>query len=125
MPVNKGYTFSYKGQNGYIPLYPKTTKQQIIGWNLGNSYGPVQITLSSSNWVNNTQTVTVNGVTSNDILYCVKVLTGTEAQMKAQDEAYSLLDPYIGIESLENAVKFTCTETSPTIDLTVQIDWQT
>lgn len=124
MPTNKGFTLSYKGQNGYIPLYPKTISSQVIDWNLGNFYGPIQVTLSSNNWVNNTQTVVVNGVTPDDIIYCVKVLSGTEAQMKAQDEAYGLLDPYIGIESLENAVKFTCTESSPTVDLTVQIEWQ-
>lgn len=125
MPSNQGFTLSYKGQNGYIPLYPNTTTDQVIDWDLGNYYGPIQITLLESNWSNNQQTIAVNGVTSNDILNCVKVLSGTEAEMEAQDEAYSLLDPYIGIESLENGIRFTCTSSSPTVDLTVQIDWAT
>lgn len=125
MPSNQGFTLSYKGQNGYIPLYPNTTIDQVVDWDLGNYYGPIQITLLASNWSNNQQTIAVNGVTSNDILNCVKVLSGTEAEMEAQDEAYSLLDPYIGIESLENGIRFTCTSFSPTVDLTVQIDWAT
>lgn len=125
MPSNQGFTLSYKGQNGYIPLYPNTTTDQVIDWDLGNYYGPIQITLLASNWSNNQQTIAVNGVTSNDILNCVKVLSGTEAEMEAQDEAYSLLDPYVGIESLENGIRFTCTSSSPTVDLTVQIDWAT
>lgn len=124
MPTNEGFTLSYYGQNGYIPLYPKTISAQVNDWNLGSVYGPVQITLPSENWVNNTQTVALDGVTSEDILYCVKILSGTEEEMIAQDEAYNLLDPYIGIESLTNSVKFTCTNTSPTVDLTVQIQWQ-
>lgn len=125
MPSNQGFTLSYKGQNGYIPLYPNTTTDQVIDWDLGNYYGPIQITLLASNWSNNQQTIAVNGITSNDILNCIKVLSGTEAEMKDQDEAYSLLDPYIGIKSLENEIRFTCTSSSPTVDLTVQIDWAT
>ena len=125
MPTNQGFTLSYKGQNGYIPLYPNTTVDQVEDWNLGDCYGPIQITLLASNWSNNQQTIAVNGVTSNDILNCVKVLSGTAEEMTAQDEAYSLIDPYIGIESLENGIIFTCTSSSPTVDLTVQIDWAT
>ena len=125
MPSNQGFTLSNKVQNGYIPLYPNTTTDQVIDWDLGNYYGPIQITLLASNWSNNQQAIAVNGVTSNDILNCVKVLSGTAKEMEAQDEAYSLLDPYIGIESLENGIRFTCTSSSPTVDLTVQIDWAT
>lgn len=124
MPKNEGFTLSYLGQNGYIPLYPKTTIGQVIDWNLGETYGPIQITLSASDWTGNTQIVSVDGVTPNDIVYCVKVLTGTESEMLEQDAAYSLLDPVIGVESLENSIKFTCTDTSPTVDLTVQVSWQ-
>ena len=125
MPTNQGFILSYKGQNGYIPLYPNTTTDQVEDWNLGNCYGPIQVTLLATNWSNNQQTVSVNGITPNDILNCVKVLSGTQVEMQAQDEAYSLLDPYVGIESLENAIRFTCTSSSPTVDLTVQIDWAT
>lgn len=125
MHSNQGFTLSYKGQNGYVPLYPNTTADQVIDWDLGNYYGPIQITLLASNWSKNQQTVSVNGITPNDILNCTTVLSGTQVEMQAQDEAYSLLDPYVGIESLENAIRFTCTSSSPTVDLTVQIDWAT
>lgn len=123
MPSNLGFTLSYNSQNGYIPLYPNTPQSQVIDWDLGEAYGPYQLSLPASGWQNNQQTVILNGVTSSDILYCVKVLTGTQQQMEAQDKAYSLLDPYVGIESLENAVKFTCTSSSPTVDLVVQVNW--
>lgn len=122
MPSNQGFTMSYYGQAGYIPLYPKTISDQVEDWDLGSAYGPIQITLPSTGWVNNQQTVAVEGINLFNIPMCVKVLSGTEEEMKAQDEAYSFLDPYIGIESLQNQVRFTCTQT-PTVDLTVQIDW--
>lgn len=123
MPTNQGFTMSYNGQNGWIPLYPSTLQSQVLGWGLGESYGPYQLTLSSNAWINNQQTVNLNGVMSSDILYCIKVLSGTEEQMQAQDAAYSLLDPYVGIESLNNQIKFTCTSSSPTVDITVQVYW--
>lgn len=113
---------SYKGLNGWIPLYPSTLQSQVLGWGLGESYGPYELTINANNWQNNQQTLTLDGVSSEDILYCVKVLNGTQEQMIIQDEAYSLLDPYIGIESLNNQIKFTCTST-PTVDFTVQINW--
>lgn len=122
MSSNLGFTLNYKGQNGWIPLYPSTIQSQVLSWNLGNSYGPYELTLSANNWQNNQQTLTLDGVTSSDILYCVKVLSGTQEQMIAQDQAYSLLAPYIGIESLNNQIRFTCTST-PAVDFTVQISW--
>ena len=122
MPSNLGFTLNYKGQVGWIPLYPNTIQSQVIDWKLGESYGPYELTLPASGWQNNQQTLTLDGVSSEDILYCVKVLNGTQEQMIAQDQAYSLLAPYVGIESLNNQVKFTCTST-PTVDFTVQISW--
>ena len=112
---------SYKGQNGYIPLYPATVTDQVLGWDMGTLYGPIQVTLSASGWSNNQQTVTVEGVESTDIIYASNVLTGDEANMKAQFEAYGGLNP-IGVNSLDNAVQFTAI-TTPTVDLTVQLMW--
>lgn len=122
MPSNLGFTLNYKGQVGWIPLYPNTIQSQVIDWKLGESYGPYELTLPASGWQNNQQTLTLDGVNSDDILYCVKVLSGTQEQMIAQDQAYGLLEHYSGIESLNNQVKFTCTST-PTVDFTVQISW--
>ena len=123
MPSNQGFTLSYNGQNGWIPLYPSTLQSQVIDWGLGECFGPYQVTLSATSWQNNQQTVTLNGVIDTDILYCTKVLSGTELEMKAQNTAYGLLDPYIGINSLNNQIQFTCNPSSPTVDLTVQVSW--
>lgn len=123
MPNNLGFTMSYKGQDGWIPLYPSTLQSQVLGWGLGESYGPYELTLPAAGWQNNQQTVTLDGVSTDDILYCTKVLSGTQEQMIAQDEAYGLLDSVMGIESLNNQVRFTCTSTSPTVDLNVQVSW--
>lgn len=122
MPSNLGFTLNYKGQVGWIPLHPNTIQSQVIDWKLGESYGPYELTLSASGWKNNQQTLTLDGVSPDDILYCVKVLSGTQEQMIAQDQAYGLLEQYLGIESLNNQVRFTCTST-PEVDFTVQISW--
>ena len=121
MPINQGFTMSYKGQNGYIPLYPTTVTDQVLGWEMGALYGTIQVTLSASGWRNNQQTVTVEGVEPTDIIYVNNVLTGDEASMRAQFEAYGGLNP-IGVNSLTNAVQFTAI-TTPTVDLTVQLMW--
>ena len=123
MPKNIGVTLSYNGQNGQVPLYPKTIHDQVIGWDLGESYGPYQLVLPANKWEGNQQTIEMAEVNSNDILYCVKVLNGTVQEMIKQDEAYSLLDPYVGIESLDGQIRFTCISTSPSVDLTVQVNW--
>lgn len=123
MPSNLGFTMTIKAIDGtLVPLYPKSTKDQVLGWNIGESYGPYQFTLKTSGWNNNQQIVTLDGVMDTDILRCTKVLTGTKEEMIAQDEAYSLLDPVTGIESLPNQIRFTCTST-PSVDFTVSVSW--
>ena len=120
---NLGFVMTIKATDGtLVPLYPQTTKNQIVGWNAGEVFGPYQFTLSSSGWNNNQQIVNLNGVTENDIVVCTKVLSGTQPEMIAQDQAYSLLDTVIGVESLQNQIRFTCTST-PTVDFTVSISW--
>lgn len=123
MSTNQGFTLQYKANSGdYVPLYPRTLQDQILNWGIGEVYGPYTFVLSAENWVNNQQTINFNGITANDILNCVKVLSGTEAEMKAQDDAYSLLSPTDGIQSANNQVIFTCNSTPP-IDIQVQIWW--
>ena len=123
MPKNQGFVMTIKANDGtLVPLYPNTTLSQIIDLTLGEVYGPFTLTLSANNWVNNQQTLPLEGISSVNVPYCVKVLTGTPEQMMAQDEAYSLLDPITGIESLQNEIRFTCTST-PTVDFQVQISW--
>lgn len=121
---NLAFELNIKANNGtYVPLSPNTVKSQIIDWSMGELYGPIQVTLPASGWQNLQQTVTVEGIQSTDIPFCIKVLSGTVDEMKAQDAAYSLLDPRVGIESLQNQCRFTCTSSAPTVDLTVQIHW--
>lgn len=123
MPSNLGFTTTIKSNDGtLVPLYPKTTKDQVLGWDIGESYGPYQFTLDVAEWSNNQQTVSLNGVMPTDILKCTKVLSGSQEEMIAQDQAYSLLNPLTGIESLQNQIRFTCIST-PTVNFTVSVSW--
>lgn len=120
---NLGFVMTIKATDGtLVPLYPKTTKDQVVGWNAGEVFGPYQFTLSASGWSNNQQTVTLDGVTADDIVTCNKVLSGTQAEMIAQDEAYALLNILTGVESLQNQIRFTC-DSTPAVDFTVSINW--
>lgn len=120
---NLGFEMTIKANDGtLVPLYPQTIKDQVLGWNIGQVFGPYQFTLTSNGWSNNQQTVNLNGVSSEDKVICVKVLSGTQAEMKQQDQSYNLLNPMTGVESLQNQIRFTCTST-PTSDFTVQISW--
>lgn len=120
---NLGFEMTIKANDGtLVPLYPQTIKDQVIGWDIGQVFGPYQFTLSADSWSNKQQTVSLNGVTSSDKVICVKVLSGDSISKKLQDKSYNLLDPLIGVESLQNQIRFTCTST-PTSDFTVQISW--
>lgn len=123
MPNNLGFELTYKGNGVNVPLHPTTIIDQVLGWNIGDVYGPYVLTLSASAWLNNQQTVAVDGVTVDDRVKCVKVLTGNQEEMEAQDAAYALLDYRVGIESLNNQIRFTCTDAVPNIDIQVQVAW--
>lgn len=120
MATNQGFTLEIKNnEDNYINLYPKTTQEQVIAWNIGSIYGPYTLLLNKSNWVNKKQLIEFQGITPNDVITCVKMLNGTEQEMKIQDQNYSLLT---SIESESNQVIFECKET-PTVDIPVQIWW--
>ena len=123
MPSNLGFELTYKGNEMNIPLYPTTVVDQVLGWNIGKVYGPYVLTLKSTDWLNKQQIIALEGVTVNDKVKCVKVLNGTQTVMQEQNTAYNLLDPQIGIESLNNQIRFTCTDTVPNIDIQVQVSW--
>ena len=120
---NKSTIMTTKSTNGnLIPLYPTTTKEQVLGWDIGEAYGPYIFYLNQ--WTGKQCTLPLTGLTSNDIVKCVKILYGTKEEMILQDQAYSLLDPIIGVESLNNEIRFTCTnETPQNIVLKVQVSW--
>lgn len=122
MSSNLGFEMTYKGNGVNVPLHPTTIIDQVIDWNIGEVFGPYTITLPSTGWSNLQQTVKLDGVTPNDLVKCIKVLTGTQEEMVAQNEAYNLLDSQTGIESLENQLVFTCTAV-PSVDFTVQVAW--
>ena len=123
MPELLGATFSIKNnQDNYISLYPQTTMEQVIDFKLGEAYGPYVFELLSTGWVNNQQTFALNGITADDVPKCVKILEGTVEEMQAQQEAYNLLNPLTGVESLENQIRFTVTSV-PTTTFKVQITW--
>lgn len=125
MPDYKGFTLSIKAEDGnYTPLYPETIKDQVIGWNIGEIYGPYNLTLPSANWANKQQLINLNGVTTNTIVFCSNILSGDQSNMINQDYAYTLLNPKYGLQSLNNQLKFTCTNEVPTIDINVQVWWR-
>lgn len=115
----QGFEMNYKNPSGYVKLYPNTTTEQVMGYNLGEVFGPYELTLESTGWSGNSQIVSLAGVMDTDYVSCVKILSGTAQNMKNQDDAYALLS---NVQSLNNSIKFTCTEI-PTVDLTVQVSW--
>ena len=115
----QAFEMNYKNNQGYVKIYPNTTTEQVMGYNLGEVYGPYQLTLSSNGWSGNIQTETLPEVRNTDYLICNQILTGTNENMIAQDEAYSLIT---SINSLNGSVQFTCSET-PSVNLTIQISW--
>lgn len=126
MPSNQGFAMNIKANNGnYVPLMPKVLRNYVQDWNLSDLNGPYTVQLPASGWSGLQQTVSMQGITSNDIPFCVKVLTGSVEEMTNQDRAYSLLDSKAGIESLDGQLRFTCVGSAPTVDLTVQIYWTT
>ena len=123
MPSNEAFVFSFKGQNGYIPIYPNTPKAKVKDWTMGEVYGPFQVSLPASGWDDNSQTVALNGVTDTDVVYCVNILSGTQEEMQEQMRGYLCLDPQIGVQSQANSLVFTCTNKVPTVDLVIQVEW--
>lgn len=122
--ANLGFEMTYKAQDGtLVPLHPRTTLEQVVGLNIGEIYGPYIFTLAASGWQGNKQTVTVSDITENDRPKCGKILSGSEEEIIAQNEAYNLLDSRYGIEAKNGQVVFSCKEESPTIDIQVQIVW--
>ena len=120
---NKGVQIEVKNNRGeYTPLYPRTVKSQVLNWNIGEIFGPYTFVLKATDWLKNQQTINFNGVTESDKLVCVQVLSCTKEEMIAQDEAYALLNPEKGINSLNNRITFTVDKT-PTVDFQVQVWW--
>lgn len=119
----KNFEMNYKNNQGYVKIYPNTTTEQVMGYNLGEVFGPYELTLNANNWEDGVlapnQTKQLDGLRKEDYVVCTKVLNGTSEQMKQQDEAYSLLTTVI---SLDNYIKFGSSEI-PGVDIDVQISW--
>lgn len=123
MAEAQGFTLQIKNSQGaYVPLYPNTAVNQIHGWDIQNCFGPYVFELTSTKWVNNQQTFDLPEVTENDIAIVTKVLEGTADEMKNQDNAYSLLNPTRGVETLDGKIRFTTQET-PEHSYKVQVFW--
>lgn len=129
MAEAQGFKLMVKNnENNYISLFPKTIKSQIISYNMGAVFGPYDLTLETTGWTLDSasglykQTLTVADVLNTDIVYCVKILTATAEEMIAQDDAYALLHPYLGIESLNGSIVFAATS-QPAVNFQVQVSW--
>lgn len=124
MPSNQGFVMTIKATDGtLVPLYPTTIIDQVTDWNVGEVYGPYVFELVASGWgENSTQIFDLQDITENDIPICVKILEGAEEEMKAQQQAYNLIDPVQGVQSLNGQIVFKVTEV-PQTDFKVQISW--
>lgn len=120
---NLGFELTYKTANSNVALYPRTIKSQVLGWNVGEMFGPYTLTLLQSQWSQGSITLPLEDVISTDRVKCIKLLSGTPEEMTAQDRAFNLIDPLTGIESKNGQIKFTCTNVVPTVDLQVQVSW--
>lgn len=120
--ANKGFTMKVKTGNGYVNLYPQTLLSQIENVDIGEVY-KVEIVLSADGWNEDyQQTVAVNDILESDTPMITKILEGTEEQIKAQANAYNLINPIIGVYSSDGNVKFTCSD-KPQVDFKVQVYW--
>lgn len=114
---------NYYNGTQYVSLYPYTTKEQSMGYNLGEIYGPIQITLPSANWnASKTQTVNVSGIEETSQVFCVKILNTSNSIdiQKQENEAYNQL---VSVQSISNGLIFTCNNV-PQVDINLQIFWK-
>lgn len=119
----QGFEMEYFDGSQYITLYPYTTKEQSFGYDLGNFYGPVQITLLNNSWNSaHQQTVTVNGIDSQSQVFVTKILNTNDSisQQQTVDRAYGDL---LTVQSQNNSLLFT-TSRNPSVDINVQIYWK-
>lgn len=124
--ANKNIAIKYKTPTGYTEVAIGTNASQVQGLDeKGVAFGPYQISLPASGWNKETrkQKVLLSEVIDTDIVYCVKVLTGTKENMLKQQEAYNLLDATKGVNSLNGELEFYCTKNIPTVDLKIQVEW--
>ena len=123
MVSNKGFELQIKNNaNNYITLYPRTSKMQVVGWNVGEISDKYILELKADSWNNTKRTkqiVDLQGVSSTDKVYCLVILSGTKEQMTIQRDNYGLIK---SVNSLSNQLEFECTKT-PTVDLQVQVWW--
>lgn len=116
------FQLKYNSNNNWIQIFPNTLKEDLIGANLGELFGPFTITLSKNDWNNNTIIVNNSEILETDLIFCLPILSGSNSQMNQQLQNYNLIDTNYGVESLDGQIVFTCNST-PTIDLSVQIFW--
>lgn len=95
-----------------IKHYDSVTQQWVYGdMAVTRTYATATVTLASADWNNNTQTVTVNGVTADNLVLVAPSPTDYTAYGSAEIRATA---------QTTNSLTFTCTNT-PTADLTVNI----
>lgn len=121
----QAFEMNYKNNQGYVKIYPNTTTEQVMGYNLGEVYGPYQVTLSANGWIESETTayqdVSLSDVRDTDYVVCINILSGTEENMIAQDKAYCFIGRVL---SSNGSLRFIAKgEQNPDVDLTVQVSW--
>lgn len=131
MPTTEGYNGAYTGQeidagiakaNAALPAPTGGTAGQVLkktetGTEWGNVDGGPKsrtVTLSSSAWSDNSQTVTVNGVVADETKQLIQPMPAVASQT-----AYMSAGIYCSGQAA-NSLTFTCSET-PTEDIALYI----
>lgn len=120
--ANQGVTMKVKSGNSYVTLYPQTLTTLIQNNNIGEVY-KTEIELEVDDWNDAfQQTIAVADILQSDTPMVVRILEGTVAQMKKQENAYNLLNPITGVYAGDGFVRFTCKD-KPQVNFKVQVHW--
>lgn len=109
-----------------VKLNPRTVTSQALTPPLGQVFGPFTLTLNTNSWNSTTKqaTLTLTDITNTDIpIVCLSYKSGLGYDLQKQRTAFNLLDPIIGVESLNGQIRFTCTTSVPTVALQVEVSW--
>lgn len=123
-------TLQIQSNNGnLVRLNPRTTVDQVVNPKMGQVFGPFMILLSAGDWNPTTKQCVknVSGILNTDIpfvscAYNTGRLTGSN-DLQDIREAFNLLDPKWGVESLNGQIRLTCMTEVPKINFWISVYW--
>ena len=118
--ANKGFAMQIKNNaQSYTTLYPKTSREQILGWNIGEVSDLYTLTLRSTDWVGNKQTINLPNITAENRPYCLIILDGDKQTMLEQSAEYMAL---LSVNALDGQIEFVSSR-QLRMDVQVQLWW--